>query len=294
MERYSLSEAARILSLSPTRLRYWQRTALIPASGTDSGQPTFDFRDLICIRAVVALLEHGVPLRRIRRSAEAIRARVPEADHPLDALRIWVDGSERVVVRHEGSLLEPDGQLVLDFQLDPEGAEEVERLRPALPEREGAPDFERALEQFEIGCRLDSEPARYAEAIEAYRAAVEADPGFSDAWCNLGTVYYNRSDRETARRCYEAAVGYEPTHVEANFNLANLLEELGEDESALRHYRLALAVDPCYADLHLNLALLQEKLGRHPKAREHWQRYVELSPKGTWAEVARQRLKSGD
>ena len=251
MSDYSFADTARILDLAPSRLRYWHRTALVTSSASIGDQPAFGFRDLVCIRTVRELLDRGVPLRRIRRSVEAIREHIPELEGPvLGSLRIWMEDTGRVVIRHAG-----------------------------------------ALEGFERGCRLDSDPATYADAIDAYRDAVQADPEFTDAYCNLGTVHYNRGERELARVCYERALGLEPSHVEANFNLANLLEELGEDESALHHYKAAMAVDPCYADLQLNLALLYEKLGLPRRAREHWRRYLQLSPAGNWADVARQRLE---
>ncbi len=286
---YTVADAARILDLAPARLRYWHRTALVTSSASVEGQPAFGFRDLVCIRAVRELLDRGVPLRRIRRSMESIQERIPELEgSALGSLRVWMEDTGRVVIRHEGALVEPDGQLVLDFQLAPPA---VEDLSSARREEEPAPDLDRALEGFERGCRLDSDPATFAEAVDAYRQAVEADPEFTDAYCNLGTVHYNRGEKELARVCYERALELEPSHVEANFNLANLLEEQGADEKALRHYKLAMAVDPCYADLQLNLALLYEKLGLPRHAREHWRRYLQLSPTGNWADVARQRTE---
>ena len=285
---YSLADVARIFDLSPARLRYWQRTELIPASPGDTRQPTFGFRDLVCIRTVMALLEGGVPVRRIRRSVARIREKLPEIERPLDSLRVWVDGSDRLIVRHEGSLIEPDGQLVLDLELAPPERDDVLPLRPP-----GAPaerDAASALEWFEVGCRLDSDAARQQEAIDAYRRAVACDPDFADAHCNLGALHQQRGERPAARGCYEAAVGADPGHVEARFNLAGLLEEEGRDEAALVHYRAAARSDPTFPDAQLNLALLYDRLGLARRAREHWRRYLGLRPEGSWAELARKRL----
>jgi tetratricopeptide (TPR) repeat protein len=284
---YSLAEVARIFGLSPARLRYWRRTELIPASG-DERQPTFGFGDLVCIRAVIALLDRGVPLQRIRRSVARLRERLPELERPLDSLRVWVEGSNRIVVRHEGALIEPDGQLVLDLELDPPRAEDVLPLR--APGASELPDASSALAWFERGCRLDAEPARQEEAMDAYRRAVACDPAFADAHCNLGALHQQRGERAAAGACYEAAVAADPDHVEARFNLAGLLEEEGHDEAALAHYRAAVRVDPTFPDAHLNLALLYERLRLPRRAREHWRRYLGLRPDGSWAEVARQRL----
>jgi hypothetical protein len=243
------------------------------------------------MRTILALLEDGIPLRRIRRSVDRIRERIPELDQPLGALRVWVEGSGRVVLRHEGALLEPDGQLVLDFELAPPSEEDVAPL--PLPRRTAADqgrDFATALDWFERGCQNDSRPETLEEAIRAYRCALDADPEFSDAHCNLGTVYYNRGERNRARECYEEALKHDPEHVEANFNLGNLLEEAGQREAALSRYKLAMRADPLFPDAQLNLALLYEKLELRRKAKQHWRRYLQLMPEGSWAEVARQHL----
>jgi tetratricopeptide (TPR) repeat protein len=285
---YSLSEVARIFQLSPARLRYWQRTALIPATAVD-GQPVFGFRDLVCIRTVKALLESGVPIRRIRRSVANLRERIPELERPLDSLRVWLDGSDRVVVRHAGALMQPDGQLVLDLALAPPEADDVRALRPEPDRSETDPAS--ALDWFELGCQLDAEPGRQEEALQAYRRAVDGDPEFADAHCNLGALHQSRGERELARACYERALDADPAHVEARFNLAGILEESGRDEAALVHYRSAARTDPTFPDVQLNLALLYERIGLPRRAREHWRRYLGLRPEGSWAELARRRLE---
>jgi len=287
---YSVHDAARICKLSSARLRYWERTALVRPSLTVDAAPAFGFRDLVCIKAVLVLIERGVPLRRIRRSLESVRARVPEMDRPLGALRVWIDGSDRVVVRYDGVLLQPDGQTVLDFRLVPEHSEDVAYLERRRHQTDAEPDPETALEWFERGCRLDSEAKTQGEAIAAYERALEADPGFADAHCNLATVHYNQGRRDAARAGYERALALEADHVEANFNLASLCEEEGRSEAALHHYKAAMRADPLYPEVQLNLALLYEKLGLRRKAREHWRRYLQLEPLGTWAEIARKHL----
>jgi DNA-binding transcriptional MerR regulator len=287
---YSVQDAARICKLSSARLRYWERTALVQPSANADVTSRFGFRDLVCIKAILVLIERGVPLRRIRRSLESVRARVPEIDRPLGALQVWLEGSDRVVVRHDGVLFQPDGQTVLDFHLAPERSEDVAYLELRHSATSAQPDPETALEWFERGCRLDGQAETQAEAIAAYERSLEADPSFADAHCNLATVHYNQGRREAARAGYERALALELEHVEANFNLANLCEEEGRNEAALHHYKAAMRADPLYPEVQLNLALLYEKLGLRRKAREHWRRYLQLDPAGSWAEVARKHL----
>ena len=88
MPDYSLGDVARILKVSPRRLRYWQKTELLSTIETDSYEPVigsdvelegavddaegddsdegYAFRDLVVLRAIVSLVDKGIPLQRIR------------------------------------------------------------------------------------------------------------------------------------------------------------------------------------------------------------------------------------
>jgi tetratricopeptide (TPR) repeat protein len=263
----------------------------LEASERIDTRPVYDFRDLVVVRTVLGLLARGVPLRRIRRSVEAVRQRMPEVKQPLGALRVWADGSRRVVVRHAGRLIEPDGQMVLDFTAAQTTDRDVESLPPRAEAAGDAATLERAAELFDRGCALDSDRSTFADAIEAYEAAIAADPEFADAYCNLGSVYFNQGRRTPARDRFERALEIDPEHLESNLNLATLEEEVGRDAVALRHYKVALRSDPLYADTHVSVALLYEKLGLRKKARTHWRRYLQLDPAGLWAEIAGRRLR---
>jgi tetratricopeptide (TPR) repeat protein len=261
----------------------------------DPQQGTLDFKGLVGVRSILALIEAGVSLRRIRRSLEEVRERYPDLDDPVAAIRLWAEGSDRLVIRPEGVLEEPGGQVVFDLEppsAQAEASDGVASIGEVAAETE--PDDERlartVIEWFERGCGLDADASTYQEAIDAYETALSLDESFADAHCNLGAVHYNRGDRETARRCFSRCLQLDAEHVEAHFNLANLLEEDGADEMALHHYLAALRADPMYPDLHINLALLHEKLGRGGKALEHWRRYLQLDADGPWSDVARQRL----
>ena len=286
---YSLPDAARILKVSPARLRYWERTELVSPQFDGEQKPRFGFADLVSVRGVLSLLEQGVSLHRIRRQVEAVREHLPDLDDPVRSLRVWLEGSDRIVVRHEGALLEPSGQTVLDFAgvgRDP---------KPKVAQFDPHSEIELTVSEeaealFAKGCDLDSDPATLSQAIECYLLGLELAPDFADCHCNLGAVYYNRGERITARGYFEACLKLDSNHLEANFNLGNLLEEVGEDDGALHHYRRALAADPLYPDLHINLALLFEKLLRPAQARKHWKQYLSVDSSGAWSDIAKMRL----
>jgi tetratricopeptide (TPR) repeat protein len=307
---YSLAEVARICRVPASRVRRWERMALLRPDATRGEAEAFEFRDLVAVRRLRGLLERGVPLRQIHRGVQAARARHPELERPLAALDVWVAGAPRVVLRAAGVLAETDGQLVLDFA-GSEARARVEALargagtagapQGSADHRAGEGHGEpgagagegTAAEWFEVGCRLDSDAKTYAEAIDAYQRALVVDPEHADSHCNLGSIYYNQGRRGPARACFERALAADPSHVEANLNLATMLEEEERNELALRHYKRALDSDPFYADAHVSAALLYEKLGLRRMAREHWRRYLQIDPGGSWADVARRHLGAG-
>ncbi len=87
--------------MSPRRLRYWQqKTELVGcrsrsrrtprrSRGRSEDDAGYAFRDLVVLRAIVSLLDKGIPLQRIRRNLEMLRDRLPELDDPAAALRLW-------------------------------------------------------------------------------------------------------------------------------------------------------------------------------------------------------------
>jgi tetratricopeptide (TPR) repeat protein len=284
---YSLRDTARILRVSPARLRAWSRTGFVSAHAAEA--EAFAFDDLVRLRALVGLISQGVSMRKIRGTVARLEERVPELREPLAALRVWGGSARRVVARHGDALVEPDGQLVLNFDAEREpsgvtaiGAGGRDEKADAAPRS--------AFAWFEQGCMLDAQNGRASEAVAAYRRAVELAPDFADAWCNLGTVHFHRGERAEARGCYERALAADADHLEANFNLANLLDDEGRREAALHHYKAAVRVDPAFADARLNLALLYDRLGLRRLGREQWRHYLQLVPTGSWADLARERI----
>jgi tetratricopeptide (TPR) repeat protein len=276
------------LRVSPAQLRHWQRMRGASDAEGAPAPAALGFQDLVSLRSLVGLLDRGIPVRRIRSSLDRLRERMPDLEDPLGALRAWPAARGRVALRHEGAWLEPDGQLLLDFVDEGEARAPVAEIVPG----EGATGAGSAMEWFEQGCALDGIAHRHEEAVAAYRRAVELDPAFADAHCNLGTLYFHRGKRDAARQAYEAALAADASHLEAHYNLANLLEEAGRREAALHHYKIAVRLDPTFADAHLNLALLYDRLALPRHARDHWRRYLQLAPKGHWSELARERLEA--
>jgi DNA-binding transcriptional MerR regulator len=72
---YSPGEAVRRSGLSLDTLRYYERIGLLGRVARDhSGRRRFDEDDLTWLRVLVCLRETGMPIARMRRYAELVRA----------------------------------------------------------------------------------------------------------------------------------------------------------------------------------------------------------------------------
>jgi tetratricopeptide (TPR) repeat protein len=279
-------EVARLLGVSPARLRALDRANIVSPSGHRGRQRAYTFQDLIALRATHELLEHRVRLRDVARAIGALRHVLPRVTRPLQELRIVGDG-RRVVVRAEEGSFEPlTGQMVLDFQVQALRDDVVRVLRPGT----SATRSRTAYDIYVQASALDENPATYDEAEELYKRAVRLDPSLAIAYTNLGNIRFRRGDEAGAETLYRRAIGIDATQPEAHYNLGYVMLERGEAREATSYFERALEGDPRFADAHFNLAMAWERLGERARARPHWKQYLEIEPSGTWADVAREHL----
>jgi DNA-binding transcriptional MerR regulator len=284
---YGRREVARLFGLSESRLAYWDRSGFIRPSGKAGRRRYYTFQDLIGIRAAKGLLDGGVPVRRVRRSVEALRNALPKVARPLSELRVVADGSAVLVRDGDGAFEPTTGQLVLDFRVDALREDVVRVLHARQPD----PQKRRsAYEHYLEGCRLDEDEATLDRAEEAYRRALALDPSLANAVTNLGNVRYRRGLFDEAAELYRRALHLDPNQPEAAYNLGFLAYERAAVEDAVHWFEQALKHDPSFADAHFNLAMAYQETGRPADARPHWQAYVRLEPNSPWSEIARRHL----
>jgi tetratricopeptide (TPR) repeat protein len=284
---YTRGDVSRLFSLSPHRLRYWERTGFLARSGEAGGRRVYTFQDLIALRAAKELLDDGVPLQAVRRAVEALQKSLPVGARALGAVRIAADGS-RIVVKDDRGSYEPlSGQLRLDFEVEALREDVVRVLR----QRDAGGDSRLAYDHYLEGCRYDEDERTFDRAEAAYRRAIEIDPTLANAFTNLGNVMYRRGRLEEAERLYARALQVDADQPEAFYNLGFLLYDRGDLAAAVLNFKRALRSDPSFADAHFNLAMALGDLGRREEARRHWATYLELDPESPWAEVARREIR---
>ena len=90
----------------------------------------------------------------------------------------------------------------------------------------------RASEHYKLGCILEDE-GRTAEAAQAYRAALAADPRHAKAHNNLGGLLQGMGSTDEALACFETARRLDPSLWEPHYNIGNLHKLAGRLESAV-------------------------------------------------------------
>lgn len=283
---FTRGEIARLLRLTPTRLRTLDRAGVVSPSGRRRGRRAYTFADVIQLRAAQGLLERNVRLRDVTRAVTELRKSLPAVTRPLAELRIVSDGRNVVVHTQDGSFEPLTGQMVLDLQVRRLREDVVRVLRPSA----GRDRARTAYELYLKASQLDEDPATMDAAEQLYRRAVELDPWLTIAYTNLGNIRFRRHDAEGAELLYRKALEMDPRQPEAQYNLGYLTLERGQAEESIPLFLGALEADPKFSDAYFNLAMAFEQAGYADKAQPYWRSYVELEPHGTWSEIARRHL----
>jgi len=108
---FSRQQVAKITGLSARQLNYWRRTKIIePSNTTQGGHSRYSFTDLIALKTVKQLLEHGVSLQKVRKSILALLQYLPLQKQPFSELKVIATGDVVSVFQQGGSLDAITGQ----------------------------------------------------------------------------------------------------------------------------------------------------------------------------------------
>lgn len=115
---------------------------------------------------------------------------------------------------------------------------------------------------------------RRREAIDAYRRLLEAEPGLTDCWYDLGYLLKAEGQYDAALAAYgEALARGVRNPEEVHLNRAVIYaDHLRRDDDAERELRAALIIEPDYLPAMLNLGNLHEERGRRDEALANYER----------------------
>lgn len=252
---FSTRMAARILAISPERIRYWVRRKLVKPGAVRGRHYQFTFEDLLMLRLAKELLPNRRRLDAVARCFERV-GRTTDAQRPVTALKLYEEDG-RILVRDGVVIFEAEtGQMMLDFGVASSGetikqADSPARLRRLL-------DAAREIEE--------SNPTR---ALKLYRDYLEHRPRDGALHRRASTLCERLGDVAGAVRHLDAAVLVEPDSADLHFDLGVLYRKLQNMDRAAASFARALECEPDLIEAHLHLAQIYEQQGRQREAMRH-------------------------
>jgi tetratricopeptide (TPR) repeat protein len=254
-QTFSTRAAARILAVSPDRIRYWVRRRLVAPSAARGRRFRFNFNDLLLMRMAKELLPPRRRLGALKRCVD--EARGAEAAQPSPrALKLHNDDG-RIVMREGDALFEIEtGQLLLRFGGRRAAGKVEDRFGPA-----------RVRERFEEARRLaETDPLR---ALKLHSEFLEREPRDFAAHLRMAALLEGEGDLAGALRHLLGAAVLAPANAEVNLRLGALYRRRDDVENALQCFERAAQCDPLSIEAHRNLAELYESAGRRRDAERH-------------------------
>jgi tetratricopeptide (TPR) repeat protein len=284
MTTYTLREIQAMLGISRSAISSLMAAGFVSPGRGPRREYRFTFQDVVMLRTAHSLREAQIPARKILRSLRRLRDTLP-AELPLSGLRITAAGNELAVRAGDTQWQVDSGQLLLDFEVRPDGASVSILSKPQRAPREAAtpqPPARGRPEEgvaktataddptywFERGAELEASNPAAAEA--AYRQALACAPAFADAYLNLGCLLCDAGRCAEAIGLYRSALQHCPNEPLLHFNLAIALEDRGKPAEALACYEKCLDLSRDFSDAHYNAALLYEQFGQTSKAIKHF------------------------
>jgi len=268
---HTLSELVDLLQIPRRRFRAWLQAGLITPAEIEHGIPFFDFRQVACAKTLFELTKAGISTAKMRRSLERLEQWRQGLAHPLEQLAL-LQKNGQVMLRIEEGLVEPSGQMLLDF------GEDATIVTVQTTSAEAW--FLQGIQNEEDGL--------LNEAADAYRQALLVGGPDSDVAFNLANVLYAQGSKEEAGERYRQVVEMAPSYAEAWNTLGVILVELRGLEAAVTAFKRAVGLG--YTDAHFNLAGVLENLGDIDAAKEHWIACVRLDPSSEHVRYARRKL----
>lgn len=125
--------------------------------------------------------------------------------------------------------------------------------------------------------------ANYDTAENHCRLALKFRPNDAIAYNNLGNILQAQDHIDEAESCFRRAIDLNPNVAAAHYNLGYALQTLGRLDEAENCYRRALEIRPHYAEAYENLGNILKEFGYLNEALANWK--LSLKYKEDWQEA---------
>lgn len=122
-------------------------------------------------------------------------------------------------------------------------------------------------------------------AINNFLKAIEIDPKYAQAYNNLGCIYSDKSDLETAFFYLKKAIEINPNFAEAYYNIGNAYKRKKEIENSIIYYKKAISINPRYTSAYFNLGNTYFEINQLETAILYAQKAIEIDPQKAEAYV---------
>ena len=122
---------------------------------------------------------------------------------------------------------------------------------------------------------------KYKDALKSYQKAIEIKPDYAEAYFNLGNVFKALGKLTEAEKSYLNAIKSNSKFLAAYFNLASTFIALNKLTEAESTYKKILELKPNYAEVYLNMGTLFLKLKREDEAEFSYKKAIKLNPNFT-------------
>jgi tetratricopeptide (TPR) repeat protein len=291
---YTPAMLAQLLELPLAVIRRWHRRGLIAPVREFFKLPYFDFQEVVMARRLAEVLAAGASPSAIETKLKQLSEFLPEVERRISQLAVIVEGKD-LLLRQGGGLIEPGGQLRIDFDsLENSNLETLTAPAQSLPFKQceiqtDTQNFVLPNDYLELANALEEEE-RISEAIEVFRSMILAFGPSAESCFQLGDLLLRIDDLPAARERYYMAIELDAELVEARASLGCVLQKEGNLHLAVSAFEGAINCYGDYPDAHFHLARTYEQMGRHDDAYEHWVRFLELAPTSPWADEARDQI----
>lgn len=128
-----------------------------------------------------------------------------------------------------------------------------------------ASDREEAYRANNIGVAL-LEQFKYKEAADAFKRALQLEPGLALARINLGIALFNVPDVPAAQKELQNAVAVAPNAPQPQYVLGLAAKSQNKPEEAIAYFQKVLRMDPNDAGTNVNLGQLYAQQRKYPEA----------------------------
>lgn len=286
---YTPAMLAELLQVPLAVIRRWHRRGLIVPVREVRRLPYFDFQEVATARQLAALLAAGASPEAIEKQLAELARYVPNVQRPLAQLSVIVQGRQ-LLLRQGDGLIEPGGQLRIDFEALDRSAESAAAPRETVSLHADKMLSASPAALRDLAARCEDE-GNLEQAAELYRAALAAAGPSAEVCFQLAELLYRLGDLSGARERYYMAIELDEDYVEARANLGCVLAETGQRELAVAAFQGALRYHHDYPDAHYHLARTLDNLGRPAEAEPHWRAFLELASESPWTDEAQHRLR---